>query len=64
MKQVVINFDKFGRATIDAQGFKGKSCEDATQVVEVAIGGAAEKKKKPEFYMPEGIGQQNTNRRM
>lgn len=66
MKQVTIVVDKFGRTSIDAQGFKGKSCASATEAVEIAIGGGvvADKKKKPEFFMPEGIGQKDTIRRM
>lgn len=53
MKQIVVTIQRDGTTSVDAQGFAGKGCHDATQAIELAIGGAgAEKdvKRKPDFY--------------
>lgn len=41
-----------GDVTIETKGYKGKSCLDATQQLEIAIGSVAKMTKKPEFYEP------------
>lgn len=53
-KEIVVDISPAGSVQIDAQGFQGKSCEDATQALEVVIGGQVSKnERKGEFYMPE-----------
>lgn len=44
-----------GKLTIDAIGFKGADCDQATKFLETALGLTAEKRHKPEFH-------QNTRR--
>lgn len=62
MKSIVIDISPAGSVKIDAQGFNGVGCAKATEMIEVAIGGAGVKKKtpKPEYY--QGGGQANQNK--
>jgi len=62
-KQIVIDISPAGSVKVDAQGFKGVGCDKATEMIEVAIGGAGAKKskKKPEYYTPTGQSNQNKN---
>lgn len=62
-KQVVIDITPAGSVKVEAQGFNGVGCDKATEMIEVAIGGAGSKKKtrKPEYYVPGGQANQNKN---
>jgi len=62
-KQIVIDISPAGSVKIDAQGFNGVGCSKATEMIEVAIGGAGIRKstKKPEYYVPSGQNNQNKN---
>jgi hypothetical protein len=53
MRQLIVNITPAGSVHIDAQGFQGKGCAEATEKLEVVLGGGAapkSKKKKPEFF--------------
>ncbi len=39
-----------GEITIDAIGFKGADCDQATKFLEVALGLTTEKQRKPEYH--------------
>lgn len=39
-----------GTLTIDAVGFKGTDCDQATKFLEQALGLTAEKQRKPEYH--------------
>jgi hypothetical protein len=39
-----------GALTIDAVGFKGADCDQATRFLEQALGSAKEKRRKPEYH--------------
>jgi len=39
-----------GSLTIDAIGFKGSDCDQATKFLEVALGLTAGKQRKPEYH--------------
>ena len=39
-----------GEIRIDAVGFEGPDCEQATQFLETALGKAEQKVRKPEFH--------------
>ena len=39
-----------GTLTIDAVGFKGADCDQATKFLEVALGLTARKQRKPEYH--------------
>ncbi len=50
--EVVIHPD--GSVTVEAFGYRGSSCEEATAFLEQALGVAVSKKRKPEYYQKEG----------
>lgn len=50
MKTVVIEVAPTGEISIDAVGFSGPSCEQATKFLEEALGTVAVKAKKPEYH--------------
>lgn len=39
-----------GSVKVEARGFKGMDCEQATAFIEKALGRVTGKQKKPEFY--------------
>jgi DUF2997 family protein len=39
-----------GEITIDAMGFKGADCEQATRYLEAALGVTTHRAKKPEYH--------------
>lgn len=53
-KRVVVTVEPDGNVVIDAQNFKGKGCQDATEALAVAIGGNDRDRsgdsKKPDFF--------------
>ena len=53
MKSIVIEIDENAEITVEANGFKGKSCEKATAALIAAIGVPASTKKKPEYNQEE-----------
>ncbi len=53
MKKIVFTFKADGRVDIDAQGFHGKGCADASAPFEKVLGVEGERVKKPEFYHAE-----------
>lgn len=50
MKSIKITIDEEGQIELETTGFKGKSCEQATEAMIKALGMQASSKKKPEFY--------------
>lgn len=62
-KQIVIEITPAGSVKVDAQGFNGVGCDKATEMIEIAIGGAGAKKKtkKPEYYQGGGAANHNKN---
>lgn len=52
-KEIVVTVAPDGGISIDAIGFKGRSCEAATAFLEKALGQAVNSKKKAEFYQTE-----------
>ena len=51
-EQVVVTIDKIGRVDIDAQNFQGTGCVEATEQIEIALGGIQKRDKKPEYNLP------------
>lgn len=62
-KQVIIDITPAGSVKVEAQGFNGVGCDKATEMIEIAIGGAGAKKKtkKPEYYVPGGQSNHSKN---
>lgn len=56
-KEIIVTIDQLGNSTVEAVGFKGKGCTDATAAIEAALsggGGTVDRKMKPEFNQPGG----------
>jgi hypothetical protein len=57
MKNLVINIKPDGSTVVEANGFQGVGCKDASKVFEMAVagpGGDTDTKPKPEFYQANG----------
>lgn len=52
MKRIDVTVDANGGTKVEAHGFSGKDCSDATKVIEAAIGTIKEDRKKAEYYKP------------
>lgn len=62
-QEIIVDVSAAGTVKIEANGFTGTSCAKATEQIEIAIGGAAVKKKdpKPEYYQTPGVHQDLSN---
>jgi hypothetical protein len=49
-KSIEVIVSASGEIQIDAVGFKGADCEQATKFLEVALGVVGQKQKKPEYH--------------
>ncbi len=49
-KTIEIIVQPNGELKIDAVGFSGSDCEQATKFLEESLGTVGDKRKKPEFY--------------
>ena len=56
MKTIEIIIAPSGQLTIEAVGFKGADCEQATRFIEEALGTKTRSVKKPEFYQARRAG--------
>jgi len=56
MKEIVVIIKPDGSSSVEAFGFKGTSCKDATKEIEKALGKVASDKLKPEYYETERVG--------
>lgn len=50
MRNIVITFDENGAIEMEANGFKGKACEQKMQAFIEALGAPVSSKKKPEYF--------------
>lgn len=61
MRKIKIKIDGMGTPTIEAEGFNGGDCTQATEGIERALGGAQDARNyKPEYYN-EGDNQQENH---
>lgn len=52
-----MTFDVFGNSKLDAQGFQGASCADATKnYIKALAASDKDEKRKPEYSMPNPVG--------
>jgi hypothetical protein len=51
MKRIVITFKPDGSSNVEAFGFEGDECLDATREIENAIGVAGNRSPKPEMQL-------------
>ncbi|MEM4721741.1 MAG: DUF2997 domain-containing protein [Candidatus Methanomethylicaceae archaeon] len=64
MQEIVIKFSlNSGEAKVEARGFKGNSCADATKFLKDALGQCSDFQRKAEWYEKniEGAGNLNSN---
>ncbi len=52
MRKIEVTIGLDGAVKMDAQGFTGKTCEEATDQLMILLGGEGESKKKPEYFQP------------
>lgn len=57
MKQIIVTIEEDGKSTVEAQCFKGKTCQDATKEIESALGSVTATKIKPEYHQKAAIHQ-------
>jgi len=50
MKQIIVDIETNGAVTIDAVGFTGTECQDATKFLEQALGTKTQMQRKPEYH--------------
>jgi len=56
-QMIVIDISPAGSVKIDAQGFQGCGCAEATEQLELVLGGGQRKRtEKPEYYQPASTG--------
>lgn len=60
MPRYTIIVDKLGDTKIEAEGFTGAACEDATKAVELALAGKSVHKDHTDDYFAAGEGQHAT----
>jgi hypothetical protein len=48
-EEIIVNIGPDGEIGIDAQGFKGKGCTEATEFLEKGLGRVSETTKKAEY---------------
>lgn len=51
MKSIEVTISPEGDINIEAIGYRGKSCEEATRHLEMALGQVQERKLKPEYAL-------------
>jgi len=54
MKKVIVTFNKDGSVKVEAKGFQGKSCEQATEFLD-RLFGKGERKHKDSYYLEEEV---------
>lgn len=59
-KKVIVTIDQMGNSKVEAEGFKGKGCTDATAAIEQALSGTGkvDRSLKDEYNIPGGENQQ------
>lgn len=53
MPTIEFIIDEDGSVSIEAMGFKGKSCENATREIEKMLGRVTNRTRKKEYYLSE-----------
>ena len=53
MEVIIVEIDENGNVTLEAKGFKGKKCTDATRAFIEAMGTQVKEKKTEEYYQPD-----------
>jgi hypothetical protein len=56
MSEIIIDFLSDGQVNLEGKGFQGKSCDEAMDVFEQALGVVTNRKNKPEYFRAEVKG--------
>jgi hypothetical protein len=59
-ERIEVTIGPDGSISVQAVGFKGKGCEDATRAIEEALGQVSRRTKKTDYWQTEG--DKHTNR--
>lgn len=59
-RTIVIDISPAGTTKIEANGFNGCGCTEATEKIELVLGGGQKKTPKPEMYSPATTAQSIT----
>lgn len=59
MPEVIITIGPEGQTTVEAKGYKGASCKEATAAIERALGTVTDDVLTPEFRQSAGQSAQN-----
>ena len=51
--EIIIEFDLSGEVSLEGKGFVGKSCDEAMEVFEKALGLVTDRHNKPEYLRVE-----------
>lgn len=57
MKKLIITIDSDAKATVEADGYKGKGCAVDSKVIQDALGIVTKDVKKPEYSQDAGVNQ-------
>ncbi len=55
MKTIEILVSPTGQTTVQTKGFSGASCQDASRLLEQALGTRTSEERTPEFYQTEPV---------
>lgn len=60
-KKIKVTIDKAGKVSLQATGYKGQSCMEATAFIEKAIGTVESRTKTSDFYKKSDVSDQVHN---
>ena len=63
MKTIEIIISPAGEARLQTRGFTGSTCQEASKIIQSALGAMESDQKTAEFHTTCGTVTQNTNRR-
>ena len=61
-ERIEVRISPQGQITIDAKGYTGRSCEEATRFLEQELGTVGRKQRTRDWYRPQANQNQQTNR--
>lgn len=62
MKRIIVTIDRRGKTKIEAEGFSGTECLDATKELEKAFGAVESRTAKTEMYVANVTGEVKAGR--
>lgn len=49
-RRILVTVLPNGNVSVEAEGFRGKGCEAATQAIEAALGSVRDRTRKPDYW--------------